>query len=193
MEIGAIVLAGGRGSRLGGVDKGALRLDGATLLSRALDALRGMPIVVVGPSGSWWQAHPEVTVVREEPAFTGPAAAVIAGLGAVAPSVREVLLLAVDVPALPAVVPLLLQADADRDGVVALDAGGREQWLLARYRTEALRLAAARLGDPAGAPLGGLVGALRLARLPLGADLAGDVDTVTDAERAGIVLPAGEA
>ena len=45
----AVLLTGGRGSRLGGVDKGALRLGGSTLLVRALDALEGVPTVLVGP------------------------------------------------------------------------------------------------------------------------------------------------
>ena len=37
----AVVLAGGRGSRLGGVDKATLELDGSTLLGRTLAALAG--------------------------------------------------------------------------------------------------------------------------------------------------------
>ncbi|MFZ2514092.1 MAG: NTP transferase domain-containing protein, partial [Candidatus Lutibacillus vidarii] len=37
----AIVLAGGRGSRLGGVDKGAVPVAGRALLDRVLDAVSG--------------------------------------------------------------------------------------------------------------------------------------------------------
>lgn len=35
--VGAVLLAGGTGSRLGGADKAAIRLGGATLLDRALE------------------------------------------------------------------------------------------------------------------------------------------------------------
>ena len=46
----AIVLAGGQGSRLGGVDKAELKVGGVRLLDRALTACRGASTtVVVGP------------------------------------------------------------------------------------------------------------------------------------------------
>lgn len=185
--IGAILLAGGAGSRLGGVDKAALGLDGGTLLDRALAALRGTRTVVVGPP----RGLPDVREVREEPPRSGPAAAVVAGLTAL-PEVDEVLLLAVDLPRLPEALPLLLAAPSGPDGVIVVDADGRAQWLLGRYRAQALRDAAAALGDPAGRPLRALVGALDLAILRLPPGLGLDVDTVADARRAGVVLPGEE-
>ncbi len=39
-EITGVILAGGRGSRLGGVDKGLVRLHGRPLIEHAIDALR---------------------------------------------------------------------------------------------------------------------------------------------------------
>lgn len=75
----AIILAGGRGSRLGGVDKGALTIGGRSLLDGVLEAtLAADQVVVVGdgpvPRG--------VLLTREDPVFGGPAAAVVAGLRA---------------------------------------------------------------------------------------------------------------
>jgi molybdopterin-guanine dinucleotide biosynthesis protein A len=185
MTVGAVLLAGGAGSRLGGVDKAALRLRGATLLDRALEALEGIDVVVVGPPRGL------VRVVRESPAGSGPAAAVVAGLAALRDA-DEVLLLAVDLPRLPEALPLLLAAASGPDGAVVVDADGRHQWLLGRYRAAALRNAAAALGDPAGRALRALVGGLDVAavRLPPGLEL--DVDTVADARRAGVVLPGEE-
>ena len=191
MPVAAVLLTGGRGSRLGGVDKGALRLEGSTLLERALDALAGLPTVIVGPRRAAAD-RPAVLVVREDPPLSGPAAAVAAGLAAVPADADRVLLLAVDVVGLPAVVPLLLAADPGPDGVVAVDPEGREQWLLALVRRPALEASAAALGDPAGASLRVLLGGLRLARLPLPPGLHADVDTVDDARAAGAGLPGQE-
>jgi molybdopterin-guanine dinucleotide biosynthesis protein A len=186
VTIGAVLLAGGAGSRLGGVDKGALRVGGVTLLDRALAALAGVEVVVVGPPRTG------VRTVQEAPPGSGPAAAVVAGLVAL-PATDDVLLLAVDLPRLPEALPLLLAAPAGPDGTVVVDAGDRRQWLLGRYRTAALRAAAAALGDPADRPLRALLGGLDLTPVHLPPGLEADVDTVADARRAGVVLPGEEA
>ncbi|MFV0434875.1 MAG: molybdenum cofactor guanylyltransferase [Leucobacter sp.] len=88
----AVVLAGGRGSRLGGADKANLELHGARLIERTVSAARAVgaeQIVVVGPQTS---AVPGAIVVRENPSFAGPLAALAAGLDALpaaAPSPTE--------------------------------------------------------------------------------------------------------
>lgn len=80
MNAHAILLAGGRGSRLGGVDKPLLDIDGETLLDTAIAAVRdagAITVVGVGPDrgrGLRW--------VREDPPFAGPAAALVAGVSA---------------------------------------------------------------------------------------------------------------
>ncbi|WP_275693401.1 NTP transferase domain-containing protein [Nocardioides sp. TF02-7] len=49
----AVVLAGGRGSRLGGFDKAGIEVRGRTLLEHALDAVvDAAEVVVVGPAGA---------------------------------------------------------------------------------------------------------------------------------------------
>ena len=89
LRVDLIVLAGGRGSRLGGALKPAVEVAGRTLLSRVLDA---RPLaeraVVVGPA----EARPAaidghgnaVSVVwaLEDPPFGGPVAGLAAGLAA---------------------------------------------------------------------------------------------------------------
>ncbi len=74
----AVVVAGGAGRRLGGLDKPALVIGSTTLLDRALAAVVGAdPVVVVGP------ARPSVRQVRwtvERPPGGGPVAALAAGL-----------------------------------------------------------------------------------------------------------------
>ena len=88
MPVDAIILAGGRSSRLGGVAKASLLHDGRTLLQLAIEAARltDGTIVVVGPDVETAEPAAETTepvrFVREHPAFGGPAAAIAAGLHA---------------------------------------------------------------------------------------------------------------
>ena len=83
---GAILLAGGRGTRLDGVDKPLLMIDGDSLLNRTIDAAAAMegvrPITIVGPDrpGAFTPEDSPAPLqrVREDPPYGGPAAAVIA-------------------------------------------------------------------------------------------------------------------
>ncbi len=177
--VDAIVLAGGRGTRLGGADKGALDVGGRTLLQRALDATSACArVVVVGDV----VAPPGVVVTRERPPHGGPAAAVGAGLDHV--DAEWVLLLPCDLPEAAAAVAALLAAGRARDGVVAVDADGRRQHLLCLARTSSLRASVAGSGTLEGAPLRVLLAPLELAEAPLPARLTQDVDTWHDLERA---------
>jgi molybdopterin-guanine dinucleotide biosynthesis protein A len=81
VDFDAVILAGGKSTRLGGVPKAGLKYDGATLLQRALAAAYGAGrVVVVGPDPG---TLPYGTLTaREDPPFAGPAAAIEAGLSA---------------------------------------------------------------------------------------------------------------
>jgi molybdopterin-guanine dinucleotide biosynthesis protein A len=191
-----VLLAGGRGSRLGGTDKAALRLGEVTLLQSALTALRGARVVVVGPPHLAATPAPmPFVVVREEPAFAGPAAAIAAGVTALVDSAvasRDTLVLPVDLPRLPEVMRALIDAPLTGDGLVAQDDDGRPVPIAGRYRTAALRRAVVRLGDPAGRSVRELVAGLELTPVPVPAGALLDVDTVADARRAGIAVPEGD-
>ena len=109
MEFDAIILAGGRSSRLGGVPKSGLVYDGATLLERSLRAAGAAGrTVVVGPDPGGLPGG--VLTCREEPPFAGPAAAIAAGLAALAAdhasrhaaAAPYTLVLACDMPGRPA-------------------------------------------------------------------------------------------
>jgi molybdopterin-guanine dinucleotide biosynthesis protein A len=74
----AVLLAGGRATRLGGADKAGLEVRGRTLLDHALDAVSGARrVVVVGDERP--TSHP-VLWAREHPPYGGPVAATYAGL-----------------------------------------------------------------------------------------------------------------
>lgn len=103
----AVILAGGRGSRLGGVSKGDLEVGGRRLIDVALGAAHdagAIRTLVVGALAVQTPAE----LIREEPPFGGPAA----GLAAALPSVSApwLLLLACDLPRAPALVELLTEA-----------------------------------------------------------------------------------
>lgn len=80
-QLSAILLAGGRGSRLGGVQKALLRRGEQTQIQRWVFELRrrGIRTVVVGPRSLRPEIPTSVPLVQESPAFAGPAAGVLAG------------------------------------------------------------------------------------------------------------------
>lgn len=139
----AVVLAGGAGRRLGGVDKPAQRVGGRALLERVLDAVaEAEQRVVVGPVRTTGRA---VSWTREEPAGAGPVAALAAGLAAVQAPV--VIVLAADLPFLStaAVGQLLhpVRLPGTAPGTVLLDDSGAPQWLVSCWRADLLRSAVA--------------------------------------------------
>lgn len=169
----AVVLAGGAARRLGGTDKPGVRVGGRALLDRVLAACSeaGITVVVAERRAT---ARP-VVWAREEPAGGGPLAALAAGLGRT--TAPYVVVLSADLPFLgrPTVRRLLgaLHAEEARghrtDGVLLSDADGRDQPLVAAYRSDALRrelaALAAEYGTPSGLPLRRLTGALELTRI----------------------------
>lgn len=155
----AVVLTGGRSSRLGGVPKPELRIGGRTMAERVLAAVRDADrSIVVGPAA---RDVPVDLVTREEPPGGGPVAALAAGLvGVRAPMVA---VLAADLPFLDAATVRMLREALAADPAAALalpvDAEGRDQLLCAVWRTAALRAALAEVGGPAGVALRAVVAA----------------------------------
>jgi molybdopterin-guanine dinucleotide biosynthesis protein A len=81
----AIVLAGGRSTRLGGRAKAELVIGGARLVDRAVVAASAAGAgrtVIVGPDSL---EVPGALISREDPPFGGPVAAIAAGLAALGP------------------------------------------------------------------------------------------------------------
>ena len=193
MDFDAIILTGGAGQRLGGVDKAAMTIDGRTLLDRTLDAVSGArQVVVVGeqPAGA---ADERFTVVRERPAGGGPAAAIGAGVNALTGSETVVVVLACDMPGIAAALPVLfdqLVSTSDGDGVLARD-GNRIQYLAGAHRGAALRAAVESQETLHGASVRALMGALDLRVVDVPAGSTSDIDTWADAATAGVSVEPG--
>lgn len=136
----AVILAGGRGSRLGR-DKATMSVGGVRAVDRVLSALpMDVPVVVVGPDPG--ELTRTVTICREEPVGGGPAAGLAAGLSFVDTPLVGVL--ATDMPFAASVLAQLATALRESaDGVVARDRDGRSQYLCSMFRTAPLRAALA--------------------------------------------------
>ena len=155
-SFGMIVLAGGRGARLGGRDKPGLVVGGRTLIGAVVaagTAAGAREVIVVGPERTGLAG---VSFVTEEPPGAGPVPALRRGLAEVTPP--WVALLAADLPFLrPDDLGTLRRAAAGHHGAVFADDTGRPQWLAGCWQTETLRRAAAVYD---GTSLGGLLGPL---------------------------------
>lgn len=198
----ALILAGGRSSRLGGMPKQSLVYDGGTLLERALQAASGASRrVVVGPDPG--TLPPGVLCCREDPPFAGPAAAIAAGLAALAGSHVTVapaftLVLACDMPRAEAAVARLVAELAAPgkapDGVVAVSGDGRMQPLAGFYHTVVLQKAVDALTDSGAlvnASVRVLLASLDLQLVTVPAGSTADVDTWDDATALGIAAGPG--
>lgn len=191
-RFGAILLAGGRASRVGGARKPLFEVGGQTLLSRAVAAVAhagARPIVVAAPA---LDPSLDVEWVVEDPPFGGPVAGIVAALERTAlwePEPEWTFVLACDLPRVDAAVARLTSdiplLPAGTEGVCLADASSRPQWLTGAYRTAALRAAARAIPDAGRhAPVRELLDDLAIAAIAAPDDLTADVDTWEDLGRA---------
>ncbi|MEP6562105.1 MAG: NTP transferase domain-containing protein [Nakamurella sp.] len=181
--LGAVILAGGRGRRLGGADKPALLVAGRSLLAVALAAADGGPIVVVGPARD---LPPGVRGVREQPAGGEPAAALAAGFAALPPLSPGALVavLAADLPGIAAGTVARLRtalpASGPAAGAVLVDATGHRQQLIGVWRRAALASALARRDSWHNIAVRELLAGLPVIEVPGAASETHDIDTPAD-------------
>ncbi|HJX77881.1 NTP transferase domain-containing protein [Glutamicibacter sp.] len=181
-EFDALVLAGGRGRRLGGSGKAELELHGQRLVDRAVAATRragASRVIVVGPKSSGTKAD---AVVREDPPFAGPLAGIAAGLRQLAADGANewTMVLACDLQR-PAAVAAALTNNFDRrdaEGLLLVDGQGHTQWLAGIYRTSALASVCEGLGEKlVNAPVRRALNQLRLAQVAVDDETSSDIDT----------------
>lgn len=159
-----VVLAGGRGRRIGG-GKAVVELHGRPLLSYPVGVLKAelSEVVVVAKADTELPSLPGVTVWVEPDEPRHPLAGIVYAL--VAAQGRPVLVTAGDLPFVtPALVRRLLDADAGGRPAVVPRSGGRLQPLLARYDAAAIAPLSLALDRPPG-PLTEAVQALEPAVL----------------------------
>lgn len=176
----AIVIAGGRSTRLG-QDKASTHLGDQTLLEQVVASVpSGIRVIVVGDDPG--NLPTDVTCVREEPAFGGPVAALAAGIALT--ETPSALMLAVDMPHGAQLASTLLAGLDRNEAAVPVDTHGHWQQLVSAYRCDALRRALARLPSVDGASMRALLGHLDVAVVPIDDDeLLIDIDTPEDLAR----------
>ena len=156
----AVILSGGKGRRLGNVEKSTLQINGESLLDLVLATLpTDVPVIVVGPEVPTKRS---VRFLLEQPRFGGP----VAGLAAALPHVQTELMgvLATDMPRAGALLPALVDAHAEAgaEALIPRDAAGRSQYLCAVYATAALQRAVQQLPAVEGAALRAVIEQLRV-------------------------------
>jgi molybdopterin-guanine dinucleotide biosynthesis protein A len=178
-----VILAGGRASRMGGVDKLAVPLDGRSSLDRLLAAAPdGTRVIAVGPTR---RTTRPVIWCREVPSGGGPLAAVAAALPLT--SAGTVLVAAGDMPRLGEAFDSLvavLDTRPDADVATLCDNEGMRQPLAAAYRRAALARRLECIGVPAGRPARLLLDDMVVLDIT-GCTATEDCDTWADIERIG--------
>lgn len=208
----ALVLAGGRGTRLGGVLKPALRRERQMLIGSLLAHLlaTGVPggsVCVVGDRDLFHEAArtdaecaalDAVKWAVEQPRFSGPVPALAAGLRAVPASSSEqwVLTLAADLADPSRAISELLahfqseSIPAEVEAVMSRDTEQRVQPLLAVYRRGSLERSLAtapnQILNGRSPSLVSCLAKLRSVDFELSARAIADIDTPEDARKWGI-------
>lgn len=202
-RVQSVLLAGGAGSRLGGVDKALLARNDRTLLEHWTDALaeREVSGVVVGSDHLRRHLRSDVLLTREVPPLSGPAAAVCAGVRALAQvgpaePAEVLLLLAVDTVDPGPLLDWLLDwipalRETGEEAMVPRDQQGQFQMLSCAVTRVWLSNRVSHLapGEETGRSLRWLLTAAPTAHPLMPAGLGRDVDTPEDAQQLRVTLP----
>lgn len=143
LDVTAVILAGGRGSRMGGIDKACAVAGDARLIDHVLSSLTSYPRIVV--SSRQPQGLPaDVTVVAEDPPFAGPLAAISRGIAEV--TTPYTFLTTVDAPLAALLLPSLTAAIGDQSAAVIHSREGFLEPLIALWKSADLAVALATTG-----------------------------------------------
>lgn len=182
------ILAGGRASRLGGIDKAWLVRDGVPQVlrcHRALEAVTCSTLVSANRALARYDAHGLTAVADREPDSRGP----VAGLESLAVACGSdwLLTMPVDLVEFDPSVATRLMAEAGADGAFALDADG-VQPLVALWRAAALRTALRPVAGLACA-VQTLQASLDMRAVAFAGTRFGNLNTPADLAAAGIEAP----
>lgn len=147
-RIAAVILAGGKAERLGGINKALVEIGGRRLIDRAMDAVRGCAPVLLAVGRADFEFGGPVHVTDLAGDYAGPLAGVAAAVAQLEADPAEFLLsLAVDTPFFPRdFVDRALPLIANSSAVLAAYAG-QDYPTNALWRLETLRALPAGVAD----------------------------------------------
>ena len=179
----AVVLAGGKGARLGGVDKPSIDIAGKSMLERVLDACSGARATAI--VGSRRPTSRPVTWTLEAPRDGGPLAGLGAGLAALPADTQRVVVLAADLPYMTAdAIARLLVCLPGHDAAIFVDDDGRAQPLAGAYLASALSASLRACGELRNRPAMRILDNLRTVSVADEDGVTRDCDTVAQVETA---------
>jgi molybdopterin-guanine dinucleotide biosynthesis protein A len=168
MRIAAVILAGGKGERLGGANKALLEIGGRSFIDRAVAVAGGCEPILIAVGRRGFEVPPATTAIWDlEGDYAGPLAGVAAAVEHLGHAKANALFsLAVDTPLFPAdflsrALPLLGEAD-----VVIGAYGAQDYPTNALWRLDAIAALADEVrSEAAPRSLKRLAGRLRAQRL----------------------------
>jgi len=118
-RLGAVILAGGRGTRMNGNDKGLIQMNGKTFIETALEHISPYTSNIVISANRNLEQYQNLgypVIVDDSPDFSGPLAGIARAMTVI--NTELLLIIAVDIPRLPAntipdLMALIDQQDAD--------------------------------------------------------------------------------
>ena len=145
-DVAVLVLAGGRGSRMGGAVKALLTVDGRTILDRLIDALSPLCAEILVSVATPGQLVTDLRCVVDEQPGAGPLGGIAAGLAAAGR--RWLVVVGGDMPDVRTeVVAALLARAAPGVDAVAARIGGYPEPLCAVYGASCLDASRRRLRE----------------------------------------------
>lgn len=147
-RIAAVILAGGRGERLGGINKALIEIGGRRLVDRAMGAVQGCDPLLLAVGGADFDLAGPIHVPDLASDYAGPLAGVAAAVARLLADPPDLLLsLAVDTPFFPAdFLERALPRIAGHSVVLAAFAG-QDYPTNALWRFDSIRLLPAGLAD----------------------------------------------
>jgi molybdopterin-guanine dinucleotide biosynthesis protein A len=150
-KVAVVILAGGEGRRLGGVQKGLVQLAGRPLVDHVLARLRGQAEIIAVSANGLGDTLPVPIIGDHHADRRGPLAGVLAGLDwcrVTHPELRTVVTVSVDSPFLPR--DLVERLTAETADIVYAVSGGRDHPTAAAWNVslaDALRTTVEVNGD----------------------------------------------
>jgi len=138
-RLGAVILSGGRGTRMNGNDKGLVQMKGKTFIETALEHISPYTSNIVISANRNLEQYQNLdypVIADDSPDFSGPLAGIARAMNII--NTELLLIFAVDIPTLPTntIPDLMALIDQQDTDICCVQDGKRLQPLISIARTE---------------------------------------------------------